>query len=139
MAEKAECAFIHLIRLIKHADLAAIQNALESGVDANLENKYGYNLLMVAAAKGSVAVGQLLISKGADVNRATPYGTTAVGLAVISGHIRFLKLLLEHGANPNCLLNDIIIDKWIPVCQFDPKKEAAIVTLLKEYRSRLSN
>ena len=137
MTEPSEDRFILLNRFIKHADIAAIRNELESGVSVNLENKHGWNLLMLAAIQGNVAIGELLISRGANTNRVSSQGTSAVSLAAIGGHVRFLKLLLGHGADPDCKLNGISINKWIPGCQFGPKKEAAIVGLLREYRPRI--
>jgi ankyrin repeat protein len=94
---------------------------------------------MLVAVEGSVAIGELLISKGANINQVTPHGTSAVSLAVIRGHVRFLKFLLENGADANAILNGVPIEKWIPSCLFGPKKEAAMLALLDEYRVRISN
>jgi ankyrin repeat protein len=139
MTEKFERKFADLSRLIKRADLGAIRNALESGVSVNLENRYGYNLLMLAATQGNVPIGELLISKGANTRSVTPHGTTAVSLAAIKGHLRFLELLLEQGADPNSAPHGIPVEKWIPSCRFSPKKEAALVALIREYRTKISN
>src|SRR5690348_10970659 len=102
MIDNTEAKFSELHRLIKCGDLVRVRHALESGISANTENRFGWNLLMLAAAEGNIAIGQLLIASGAQVNKTTTVGVeqTALSLAVIGGHVRFVKLLLEHGANP---------------------------------------
>jgi len=51
-------AFDALHRSIKRADLAAIRNALNEGISANLENRFGWTMLMLAASEGDTAMGE---------------------------------------------------------------------------------
>jgi ankyrin repeat protein len=76
-------AFNAFHRSIKRGDLAVIRNALTGGVSANLENKFGWTLLMLAASEGDTAIGELLVSNGEDMNKATNTGQTAMSLAII--------------------------------------------------------
>jgi ankyrin repeat protein len=123
--------FVSLIRLIKRGDVSAIQNALTSGVTANTKDKQGWNLLMACAAQGKLAIGEVLIANGACVN-AINGGASALTFALTYGHIRFMELLLRHGADPD--LPGVLVDQYIPACQFTPTKEAAVRRLLAEFR-----
>lgn len=136
MSDEIEAKFNELYRLIKHGDLVAIRNALESGVSSNMENRFGWTLLMLAAVEGNTAIGELLIASGADVNKVTSMGIgqTALSLSVIGGHIRFLKLLLEHGANPDA--GHYPPETWLPACRLPPKSEEAILAMLEKGRSK---
>jgi hypothetical protein len=127
--------FIAASRLIKRSDLPALRRALQSGLGSNLQDRHGIDLLMVAAASGNVAVGELLIANGADVHRVSSYGWTAVWSALNGGHVRFLKLLLEHGANPSCEWGGKPIEEWVPTYRFTAKKADAIYELLRQYRA----
>jgi ankyrin repeat protein len=94
-------AFYNATKLIKHGDLVTLRREFASGLNSNLRDKYGNDLLMVAAHTGNVPVGELLIANGADVNHVSPSGYAAVWAAVDGDHIRFLRLLFKHGADPN--------------------------------------
>jgi ankyrin repeat protein len=60
-------SFEQLHRRVKRSDLMAIRKALDDGLDPNSANRFGWTLLMLAAANGTRSIGQLLISAGADV------------------------------------------------------------------------
>jgi ankyrin repeat protein len=129
-------AFNAFHRSIKRGDLAVIRNALTAGVSANLENKFGWTLLMLAASEGDTAIGELLVSNGADTNRATNTGQTAMVLAIIGGHARFLKMLLAHGADPDLAG---AVEKRLTACRLAPDTEQAILATIREHRENKSN
>ena len=100
-------------RRIKRGDLAAIQRALDAGLNPSLTNRFSWTLLMMAALAGNVTVGRLLISKGADFNRMNDFGETALSLAAHKGHLPFLELLLSSGASLQCRPHGHSLDQWV--------------------------
>lgn len=139
MNSDVEARFDEFHRRIKRGDIAAIRYALESGISPNLENRFGWTLLMLAASEGNLAIGQLLITSGADVNKATSMGVgqTALTLAVVGGHVRFLKLLLEHGANPDT--GGHPLKAWLLACRLPEKSRAEILATIGDYRAQKPN
>src|SRR5438067_9665286 len=81
-------------RLVKRGDLIAMRHALESGLDPNLTNRFGWTLLMLVALHGRSDFAQLLISCGADPARKNKFGDSASGLASHKG-FRHLASVLE--------------------------------------------
>lgn len=131
-------AFYTATKLIKHGDLVGLRRSFASGLNSNLQEKHGIDLLMVAAATGNVAVGELLIVNGADVNRVSPSGYAAVWAALYGGHARFLKLLFKHGADPDRVWGGRTIEEELRRLErhgFDAKKSQAIRLLQHQYRS----
>lgn len=135
-ADHPDWAFIVATKRIKHGDLVALRRSFASGLNSNLQDKHGNDLLMVAAHTGNVAVGELLITNGADVNRVSPSGYAAVWAALYGGHVRFLKLLFEHGADPDRTWGNRTIEEELQRYGFDAEKARVIKALLREYRAR---
>ena len=127
--------FDALHRSIKRADVAAVRNALNEGVSANLENRFGWTMLMLAASEGDTAIGEVLVSNGADTNKATNTGQTALSLAIVGGHVRFLKMLLAHRADPK---RAGAVEKWLAVCRLAPDTEQVILAMFREHREKNS-
>jgi hypothetical protein len=130
-----DSAFIAATKLIKHGDLVVLRRSFASGLNGDLQDKWGNDLLIVAANTGNVAVGDLIIANGADVNRVAPSGYAAVWAALYGGHIRFLELLFKHGADPDRRWGNRTIEEELQRCQFDPKKAEAVRALLRVYRA----
>ena len=65
---------------------------LENGAAVNSQNKKGATALMLAANKGHLTCGQLLINAGADKNVECSFGTAA-SLARQNGHTALCNLL----------------------------------------------
>jgi ankyrin repeat protein len=124
-------AFYIAAKLIKHGDLVALRREFASGLNSNLRDKYGNDLLMVAARIGNVPVGELLIANGADVNHVSRSGYAAVWAAFHGGHVRFLKLLFKHGADPDRVWGRGTIEEALGRYQLDAKKAEAIRLLLR--------
>jgi ankyrin repeat protein len=69
-------------------------------------NAKGNNALMIAAAKGNVAVVEALIEQKADINIANNDGKNALMFAAQIGNVAVVKMLLDKGANINALTDD---------------------------------
>lgn len=99
--------------LIKRDDEPALHTALDTGLDANLANKNGWTLLMLAALEGSVTLGKLLLGKGAQLEARNQHGETALSLAAQKGHLDFLRLLKERGATVACKPHGTSLILWL--------------------------
>jgi ankyrin repeat protein len=145
MTAKTEERFRQLYRAIKRSDLAAIRNALDSGISPDFADKFGWTLLMLAASKGTFAIGQLLVSNGADTNRTTRYRNawfpeqTALSSSIIGGHPRFTKMLLDNGAMAGPELTGASVEDWLSVCHHDPMTMSALKDTFAHYRARKPN
>jgi ankyrin repeat protein len=51
-------------KAIKRGNIETLRTALDSGLDPNLANRFGWTILMLGACKGNSKIGQLLIKKG---------------------------------------------------------------------------
>lgn len=92
-----------LIEAIREDDLAAIDELLALGADANYpEPSLGLSPLMMATIRGDAAMAQRLIAAGADVTVIDKNGNNLLHLAVEGGNPDLLALLLEQeGININ--------------------------------------
>ncbi len=99
--------------LIKRGDEPALHTALDTGLDANLVNKNGWTLLMLAALEGSVTLGKLLLGKGAQLDARNQHDETALSLAAQKGHIELLKLLKDRGASVACKPHGTSLVQWL--------------------------
>lgn len=85
---------------------AKIQTMLDSGVDINHKNRYGWTALTHAARAGNIETAKLLMSKGALVDVADDTGWTPLLRAAQKGHVEMVKLLINNGANVNAATTD---------------------------------
>lgn len=99
--------------LIKRGNEPALHTALDTGLDANLANKNGWTLLMLAALEGSVTLGKLLLGKGAAIDARNQHDESALSLAAQKGHIEFLQLLMDRGADVNCRPHGTSLPLWL--------------------------
>lgn len=116
-------------RLIKAGNLLALRHELDSGFDPNLENRFSWTLLMLAAIEGNTEIGRLLISRGADLNRMNDFGETALSLAAHSGHVPFIKMLPAAGASKECLPHGRSLEDWTTNTSGLPKDK--VISILK--------
>lgn len=83
---------------VHQGHLEAVRLLLETpGVDPHIVHKHtGFNILMIAAARGHLAVVGLLLSAvpDLDVNFVARLGQTAIVLAIMNRHIEIFKFLL---------------------------------------------
>jgi ankyrin repeat protein len=83
---KGDDIFEHIHHLIKKGELLEIRSWLDKGGIPNLQNKYGWSLLMLAAMHGRTDIVELLIQFGANPNLENKFGHTAKSLALLKGH-----------------------------------------------------
>jgi ankyrin repeat protein len=86
-------------KAIKKVDVLRIRQCLESGLDPNLSNQYGWTLLMSAANEGNTAIARELIQRGAQLDTRNKHKWTALSLAAHTGHPGFVALLVDAGAS----------------------------------------
>ena len=99
--------------MIKRGDEAALQKALEQGLDPDIANRNGWSLLMLAALEGAVPLGELLLAKNANIDGHNRSGETPLSLAAQKGHVPFLRLLLQHGASKDCKPHGATLSNWL--------------------------
>ncbi len=86
-------------KAIKKGDVVRLRHYLDSGLDPNVSNQYGWTFLMVAAIEGNTAIARELINHGAQVDARHNNGWTALSLAAHTGHPGFVHLLVDAGAS----------------------------------------
>lgn len=69
---------------------------LDAGLDANLTNRFGWTLLMIAALDGRSDMTDLLLTRGADPNRVNQFGDTASSVAKMKGFNKLAATLALH-------------------------------------------
>ncbi len=93
-------ASAEIFEWVERGELARLKAALDEDRDAaNARDTYGVSLLYLAAAKGDLAILQLLIEHGAEVDQTSDAGNSPLMVAAANGHVETIKLLLEHGAS----------------------------------------
>ena len=93
-------ASAELFEWVERGELERLKAALDADRDAaNARDTYGVSLLYLAAAKGDLAILQLLIEHGAKVDKTSDAGNSPLMVAAANGHVETIKLLLEHGAS----------------------------------------
>ncbi len=88
-----------LFMAVEAGDGERVQAMLQSGVDVNSTNSYGWTPLMRASLQGNIAIVTGLIGAKADVNHQSHDGTTALLAATLPGHLKVVKALVEAGAD----------------------------------------
>jgi len=96
-----ELAFLRsMFDLARAGDTAALVEALDAGVPANLTNEAGDTLLILAAYHDHPDTVRALVEHGADTERVNDRGQTALGAAVFRRSRPSVTHLLAAGANP---------------------------------------
>ncbi|MGA2138465.1 MAG: ankyrin repeat domain-containing protein [Verrucomicrobiia bacterium] len=91
--EQRETPDESLLLAAQKGDLAALNNALARGADANAANSDGMTALMFAVQQGSEDCVQTLISRGANLEARREDGQTAATLAQRANRFQILRLL----------------------------------------------
>jgi len=81
--------------------IAGVQNLLNSGMDPNAQDEYGYTPLIEAVIEENLSLVKLLLANGATVHGEDILGCTPLQWAADSAHEVIVKFLLEKGADPN--------------------------------------
>jgi ankyrin repeat protein len=119
-------------QIIKRGDVIALRHALDSGLDPNLLNRFGWSLLMLVALEGDLSIGELLLSRGANVNATNKFGDTALSLAAHNRHVPFFQMLLSKGASTDCRPHGAELEGWLRVASSaEPEKIDLMMSLIK--------
>lgn len=78
-----------------------IRSILQSHVDINAIDEYGFTPLIEAAIADNVEIAKLLVNYGANPNQVDMLGGTALHWATENNNLKMAKLLLENRADPN--------------------------------------
>lgn len=92
-ATRNDEAFENLHHLIKKGNLSKVRAWVASGGDVNLDNRYGWSLLMLAALHGRTDIAQMLLAAGANPAVKNKFGDTASGLARHKGFNRTARIM----------------------------------------------
>ncbi|EKD73526.1 MAG: hypothetical protein ACD_45C00292G0011 [uncultured bacterium] len=79
----------------------AVKAMLQSGVDVNQIDEYGFTPLIEAAIADNITIAKLLLHHGAAVNQQDMLGSTALHWAAENNNLRLCELLLQNSADPN--------------------------------------
>jgi ankyrin repeat protein len=94
--------FDEVEKCINRDERIGLREALDNDLDPNLSNKFSWTILMLAAMRGNVAIGRMLIEHGAKLDTRNMHKDTALSLTIQFGHAPFVRLLLENGASRDC-------------------------------------
>ncbi len=86
---------------ILEENLKAVKAMLQTDVDVNAIDEYGFTPLIEAAIADHFEIAQLLIQHGANPNQIDTLGGTALHWATENNNIKLAQLLLEMRADPN--------------------------------------
>lgn len=95
-----------LARAIIQRNQALVNQYLDSGIDVNAMDEYGFTPLIETAIVNDIALTHLLLDKGANVNDKDMVGGTALHWAVENNNLAMTRLLLARGADPNAYNNN---------------------------------
>lgn len=84
---------------IKKGNKKTVKELIDSGIDINAKDKYGYTPLMIATENNKSEVVELLLKKGAELNVKNDDGETALMIAAYNNSIKAGKVLIKYGAN----------------------------------------
>lgn len=90
-----------LANVIIYSDAAQLALSINSQMDLDDHDEYGYTPLIQTAIVNDVAKTQVILEAGANPNFADLTGRTALHWAVDNANEDMIKLLLKSGANPN--------------------------------------
>ncbi len=100
-----ESAWTPVRAALEHPDLATAEqtaaNLLANGAAIDASQPNGSSVLHAAAARGSLALVEILIRKGADVASRDEDGHTPTDLADAAGHAAVVEMLRRHAEIPH--------------------------------------
>lgn len=86
---------------VAESDVERVNELLDDGMYADVQDMDGWTPLMWAAQDGDVEIMNILIQAGADPNMVDYYEETALIRAIYSQNVEAINLLLLSGADPN--------------------------------------
>ena len=96
----APAADTAIVDAARRGDAAAVRSLLDHGADARAAQGDGMTALHMAAERGHVEIGGMLLAAGVDVDAQTRIGRyTPLHVACRAGHASIARMLLEAGAD----------------------------------------
>lgn len=95
----------HLFDAVKQKKREVVTDLLYQGLDVNIRDGSGRNLLFYAIQNKDIPLINLLVERGADIN-SDICGLTALMTAVFIDSVEVVETLLLHGANPHTKRSD---------------------------------
>jgi hypothetical protein len=86
---------------IIRGNIDAVMSILQTRIDVNQHDEYGFTYLIEAAVANNFAIANMLIEVGAMVDLQDMTGGTALQWAAENNNLQLAGLLLDSGANPN--------------------------------------
>lgn len=84
-----------LIEAVKTGDSTTVQTLLNSHIDIEQNDEYGWTALLWAAGQGQTAIVQLLLNAGANVARSGRDNRTAYQIAIAATHVDTALILQQ--------------------------------------------
>ncbi|MEA1920932.1 MAG: ankyrin repeat domain-containing protein [Campylobacterota bacterium] len=91
--------FAILEDIVYHGDFEAFKAVFETGVDVNIQNRYGWTPLHIAIRRNHRNMVEYLLDKGADINKVDGVGWTPLMEAIMDNMTDLCGLLVERGAD----------------------------------------
>ena len=109
-----------------------LKTLLKNGSNVNLETKYGYTPLHLAAETNTPSFIKLLIEKGANVNAQNSKGFSPLHAAAEKGNFESSMVLIDNGAD----VNIVDPDGFTPILGATSSENIELVRLLIEKGAR---
>ena len=91
--------FMRLEKIVYDNDLEAFKQEFESGMDLDIQNKYGWTPLHIAIRRDRRDMVSYLLDHGADIDKVDGVGWTPLMEAVMDDMPEICALLIEKGAD----------------------------------------
>ena len=88
-----------LFKAIEKNDLLKVKELINTGVDINSVDSYGYSALHVASSKGLNDIAFFLVDNNIDVNMPDKNGQTILHYVAEYNQLKLAKAVLDNGAN----------------------------------------
>ncbi|TJZ63545.1 hypothetical protein FAZ15_01640 [Sphingobacterium olei] len=121
-----------MIKLVETNDLAAVEQALESGASVNITDDNQRSLLLIATNNRLVDMAELLVAHGADVNQQADNKDSPFLYAGASGQTELVQLYLDNGANFE-IFNRYHGSALIPACERGHVETVRLLANTKNY------
>jgi ankyrin repeat protein len=120
-----------LFRAVKHGNLSAARQLLESGADPD-ESGNDRAPLRVAAERGDVPMLRLLLERGAQVNGGTAHGWTALAAAALANHVDAVRVLLAAGASHDLCPGGYPLLNWLEWSGHRDAQRVRVINTLRD-------
>jgi uncharacterized protein len=85
--------------IVYHNNIEAFKALIDTGVDVNMDNKYGWTLLHITIRRDRREMVEYLLEKGADINKVDGVGWTPLMESIMDEMTELCGYLVEKGAD----------------------------------------